>query len=75
MANLLLVINVKFPHPFFEGATKTKLGNKEILEPIEKHVSKLFYKKLKQDNEVARQVLFLFRSDNWMEQLLNSKTP
>lgn len=47
MAHLLLIVNIKLEAPCFAGATKSKLSNPEIVEPIGQHVAMVVYNGLK----------------------------
>ena len=53
---LIAVINVKLPHPQFEGQTKTKLGNSEVKGIVEAMVNDTLGAYLEENPLVARKV-------------------
>ncbi|WP_203268624.1 DNA topoisomerase (ATP-hydrolyzing) subunit B [Streptococcus uberis] len=54
---LTAVISVKHPNPQFEGQTKTKLGNSEVVKIINRLFSEAFQRFLLENPQVARKIV------------------
>lgn len=54
---LTAVVSVKVAEPQFEGQTKTKLGNKEVLAPVSQAVSEMLTNYLEEHPDDARMIV------------------
>ena len=63
-------IHLKMKHPGFEGSTKNKLANKEIIKSISDFVFEKVYEKLKSDEETAKKVIRHFYEIHWNKKWL-----
>ncbi|MFP5470456.1 MAG: DNA topoisomerase (ATP-hydrolyzing) subunit B [Bacteroidia bacterium] len=54
---LTAVVSVKVAEPQFEGQTKTKLGNKEVLSPVSQAVSEMLTNYLEEHPDDARMIV------------------
>jgi DNA gyrase subunit B len=63
-------IHLKMKQPRFEGSTKNKLANKEIIKPISDFVFEKVYEKLKSDKETAKKVIRHFYEIHWNKKWL-----
>lgn len=54
---LSAIISVKVPEPQFEGQTKTKLGNKEVMGVVDVCVSRVLQNYLEENPKVAKQII------------------
>ena len=62
---LVGAIHLRMKQPEFEGSTKNKLTNKEIIRPISDFVFEHIYEKLKNDKETTDKVIRHFREIHW----------
>lgn len=54
---LSAIISVKVPEPQFEGQTKTKLGNNEVMGVVDVCVSRVLQNYLEENPKVAKQII------------------
>src|SRR5690606_30664591 len=54
---LTAIISVKVPEPQFEGQTKTKLGNNEVMGVVDTSVSKVLDAYLEENPKVAKTII------------------
>ena len=54
---LTAVISVKVAEPLFEGQTKTKLGNSEVMGAVDKCVSEMLQTYLEENPKMAKQII------------------
>ena len=59
--NLIAFINIRIDKPNFLLATKSKLGNKEIVKPLKDHIAPIFLQKLHDNKEVTDKFLNRFQ--------------
>merc|ERR1712224_945149 len=54
---LTAVISVKVMEPQFEGQTKTKLGNKEVMGAVDQAVGEMLFNYLEENPNMAKQIV------------------
>jgi DNA gyrase subunit B len=59
-SHLIAALNLKMDDPVFEGSTKNKLGNPEIVKPISNFISKILFEQLITNEDLAKNLLWNF---------------
>ncbi len=70
LSRLIGAIHLKMKQPNFEGSTKNKLANEEIITPVSDFVFENVYEKLRSDEETANSVIRHFYEIHWNKEWL-----
>lgn len=58
---LVCMINLKMDSAIYSGCVKNKLANSEIIEPIAKHISEIFFESILRDEESTKLLIDKFK--------------